>query len=160
ADMAERERVKAADALSATTMQAIRDGDMHLRQHIDQQYGQIAAALDAAQRETSILHEASERAIAKAEGANEKRFEGLNALRQLVANREAQFLLREVAEGQFEKLSTGIAANTKRIDQMSGGQRAVDHDRSTRDRTTGLWVTGVGAVIAFIALLVTIAVVL
>ncbi len=156
ADMAERERSKAAGALANQLGQSIHDGDLHLRQHIDQQYMQITAALQSAQRETQILHDASEKAIAKAEAANEKRFEAVNAFRAQLSDQTASFMLREVADGRFEKLEGLIGANTKQIDKTSGGQKAVDSGKTARDRTVGLWVASASAVIAFAALLVTV----
>ncbi len=156
ADMAERERSKAAEALAKQLKQSIQDGDLHLRQHIDQQYAQISAALQSSLRETGVLHNASEKAIAKAEAANEKRFEAVNEFRAQLTDQTASFLLREVAEGQFAKLESLVAADTKRLDQITGGQRAVDSGRTARDRTVGLWVAGASAVIALVALLVTV----
>lgn len=148
-EIAERERSKAADALFAQQQRAleaaleavstaiarsdqqqqeriaavaeqVKAGDAHLRQHIDQEFERIDSSLASARRESGIIHEASEKAIAKADAANEKRFQGLNGARETLETLASTMLPREVADAQISEIRKQVAAITTRIDQTSG----------------------------------------
>ncbi len=104
-DVAEREREKSAQALAATLRQSINDGYERLREHIGNQAEQFDAALAAIESRAQIRQEAARAqmddrfgytkvAVDKAEQANEKRFEAVNAFREQLADQAAQFLLR------------------------------------------------------------------
>ncbi len=110
------------DAVKTSLHERINEGDSHLRQHIDQQVLQIEGALEAARRETSIIHDASEKAIAKADASTEKRFEAVNAFRQQLSDQANLFMPREVAEAQIEALRKQMLDNTKRIDTSQGAR--------------------------------------
>lgn len=123
-DVAEREREKAAQALATALAQAISEGDERLREHIGNQVEQINAALMGVESRAQLRHDAqrtqlddrfgyTEAAVAKAEAANEKRFQAVNAFREQLAEQAAQFLPREVADTQFANLLRRIEANAE-----------------------------------------------
>ena len=143
---AEQERAKSADALAASLAQSIREGDERLREHITQQVKQIEAALAAAQRETLIQHEASEKAIAKAEAANEKRFGSVNEFRVQLADQATLFLPREVFDAQFADLNKRVGANTDNINTTIGKSAGVSS-------TVGYFITAATIVISLVVLL-------
>lgn len=83
--VAEQEREKAARALRGELERAISEGDHNLRDHIEAQVQQLAAAqkaadalvtqaIDGLRREIQLTFASSEQAIAKAETATEARF--------------------------------------------------------------------------------------
>lgn len=74
--------------------------------------------LEGIQRETKLAADASERAIAKAETANEKRFEALNEFRASLSDQTSSFLPREVAEAQFAEVRRSIAELTERLAKL------------------------------------------
>jgi hypothetical protein len=84
---ADVEREKSADVLRSQLEQQIESGDQNLLLHIDNQKEQVASAFNA-----------SEKAIAKAEAANEKRFEAVNEFRAQLRDQQSQFVLRELFE--------------------------------------------------------------
>lgn len=132
-ERAEREREKAADVLAAQLSRSIAEGDDRLREHVSQQITQIKSALDAAdklevqrleaalasvvsvQRQLEIQHHASQEAIAKAEGATEKRFHSVNAFREQLAAERATFLPREVADAQFAEIRRSVAELSEKL---------------------------------------------
>lgn len=69
----------------------------------------IAAALSAA-----------ERAVAKAEQAAEKRFEGLNELRKVVTDVLSTLISRAEAEALFKGMGKDISTLTARVDRAEG----------------------------------------
>ncbi len=103
-DQAERERVKAADVLLQNMTQMIDSRYEGLRLHIRAQ----AEQLEATRREMAITNDASEKAIAKAEAANEKRFAGVNEFRQQLSDQAKEFMPRELAESQFADMHKEI----------------------------------------------------
>lgn len=145
-EQAQHERELAATALQVSLERAMQEGDDRLREHISNQIQQINAALVSAdkleqarveavreqtravQRELKIIQEESEKAIAKAETANEKRFESVNEWRAQSADRErsqqeqsailvSEFPRREVVDAKFNELSAKIEDLTRRMDQ-------------------------------------------
>lgn len=138
---AQRVAGEAVDKAELAARLRMDEGDTRLREHIGAQYGQISAALEAARRETSFAHAASEKAIAKAEVANEKRFESVNEFRSQLSDQATTFLPREVAESFFNQLS-------ERVRSIEGHQLtaagASDQQRRTSDRTQPwvIWVAG------------------
>lgn len=148
-DMAEREREKAAQVLREALAQAIDQGDRALATHIAQEIARIREALQSAdllerervektvakiaavQRELSIVHEAAEKAIAKAENANEKRFASVNEFRAQLADQTASFLPREVADRQFAELARQL--------ELAQRDRESKLPREVFDRTVAEW---------------------
>lgn len=87
------------------------------------------AHLEALRNEVQVLHESSERAINKAEVANEKRFEEVDAWRAQSTERErtqqeqqaalaGTFMPREVAEAQMNELRRAIADLTAKLSKI------------------------------------------
>ncbi len=131
---AERERANAAAVLASSLERSIKEGDERLREHVANQIEQVRAALDSSekleleridkvlafvksvQREVQIAAEASDKAIAKAETANEKRFDGVNDLRGSMADQAKDFMPREVADAQI----TELRAQATRIAEQLG----------------------------------------
>lgn len=130
ADVAERERSKAADVLAVGLARSIEEGDARLREHVVNQFAQIAAAVVSAEkleatqfeslrREMRLTNDASEKAISKAEGATDKRLEGLNAIRGQLADQASTFMLREVAEAQITDLRKQVAELAERLGKLT-----------------------------------------
>lgn len=130
ADIAARERSKAAGALATNLAHSISEGDDRLREHIVNQFAQIAAALDSAEklevtrldtlrREMTLIHDGSEKAISKAETAVEKRLEAGNAYRAQLADQASTFMLREVGDAQFDDLRKQVAELTERLGKLT-----------------------------------------
>ncbi len=89
-----------------------------MRQHIDQQYAQISAALASTQREAQIIHASSEKAIEKSEVSMEKRFEGVNAFRDQLQDQAATFMPRELAESQAAALNARINELAEKVGKI------------------------------------------
>lgn len=147
--VAEEEREKSAVALRAELTRQIEQGDRALGDHIRTQIEQIkllamslddqarlridgvadsvqrvekAAEQHVAQlrREREMVTAAQQEAIAKAEMANEKRFEAVNEFRANLADQTASFMPREVAESKFSELQKQVNVNTDRLNQTLG----------------------------------------
>ena len=123
------EREKTAQALAVALRAQVETGDQALRDHIKDQVSQIRAALDALHREMTLIYESSEKAIMKAENANEKRFESVNEWRGQSLDRErtqqeqtsmltATFLPREVAEAKFAELNRKVDELGEKIGKL------------------------------------------
>jgi len=117
---AEREREKAATILASELRDRIFAGDTRLAEHIAQQIGQIAAALESARREQTLVASAAKEAIEKAERATEKRFSSVNAFREQLSDQVAMFMPREVAESQINEMRKALATVHSRLDQTQG----------------------------------------
>lgn len=85
-ETAEREREKAARALAVQLTQQIDQGDRALKDHIEQQFMQLQVMLDATRRETEIRSEEQQKAITKAETSTDNRFHSVNELRAQMAD--------------------------------------------------------------------------
>lgn len=115
------EREKVAQALAVSFARQIEQGDLALREHIDQQIGQIQAALLSVEKLMAQRHESSERAIAKAESATERRFDSVNEFRAQLSDQTRTFLPREVAETQFAEIRKTQSLIAARMDRTEGG---------------------------------------
>lgn len=166
--LAAEEREKAAAALREQLTLRVDSGDASLREHVQAQVAQIHAALlsadelerarfassearvNSVQREVALVHEASERAIFKAEAATEKRFESVNAFRAQLAAQTSSFLPREVAESQFEAMNKrlGVLEAANRFDE--GRQKGVG-------MSAGVLVAALGAVATIITIVIVLA---
>lgn len=92
---------------SESLTQRITDGDAAGQQR-----------LEAVRRETAIIHEASQTAIAKAEDATERRFESVNEFRAQLGSQTASFLPREVAEAQFAEIRRAIGDIAEKVNRL------------------------------------------
>lgn len=148
---ADIERERSADVLRSQLMQQIDAGDKNLFIHIDNQKEQVAAAFAA-----------SEKAILKAETANEKRFEGINEFRGQLRDQQAEFLLREIFDraqteqrNSMESLAQRVAANAQNIAEITartgGGQDTSKEERDKRGEQSRMVAVGVSIVAALIA---------
>lgn len=155
-EMAEREREKAAQALATSMENQMRQGDENLRSHIDQQIGQIREALSAAQRESDIRFQASEKAIEKAEVATEKRFESVNEFRSQLGDQTATFTPREVHDSEIGTLR-GQVEEVKALAQSAKDQ-AVGRSEAKEgiSKSTALAMAIVSAGIAGLGIVVTV----
>lgn len=115
------EREKVAQALAVSFARQIEQGDQALREHIDQQIGQIQAALTSVEKLMAQRHESSERAIAKAESATERRFDSVNEFRSQLSDQSNTFLPREVADAQFAEIRKTLSVIAARLDRTEGG---------------------------------------
>jgi hypothetical protein len=183
--VAEEEREKAAVALRAELTRQIDQGDQSLREHVNTQIEQIsllATSLDeqsrlrieavegavvrvekAAEqhveqlrREREMVTEAQMEAIAKAEGAAEKRFESVNEFRANLADQTASFIPREVHDAEIAALrkdigeAKGLAQSAK--DQAAGKREA----QEGMSKTTALGIAFVAAGLSAVGIVVTV----
>ncbi len=144
-DQAEREKVAAAEILAAGLKQMIDSGDEGLRLHIQAQTQQ----LESTRREMGIINEASEKAIAKAEAANEKRFAGVNEFRQQLSDQAKEFMPRELAESQFADMH-------KEINLIRQGQSTSEGKSLGSATTIGYMIAAATLIIALVVVAVNI----
>lgn len=89
----------------------------------------LESRIESCRRETRLLLESSERAISKAEAANEKRFEEVDQWRTLQIDRErteqeqlsallGTFIPREVAEAQIAELRRTVADLSTKMNRV------------------------------------------
>lgn len=83
----------------------------------DQRYGQRFADLETALRAALA---ASEKAIGKAEIANERRFDSVNEFRQTLGDQAAQFATRAEVEAAIGRNTERIQDLTDRVNQSEG----------------------------------------
>jgi len=122
-----------------------------LRALLDERHysGQIAltAALTSQEKAVAAALAASKEAVTKAEVATEKRIEGLNELRQVVADISALQMPRNEAENRIAALAEKVDTNADRISRIEtlkvGGN----------DRLTAIY-AALGAVVAILTILV------
>jgi len=113
--VADQERLRAVDALD----RVIQGGDARLREHIANQVEQVRAALVSQELLAMQRHDSSERAIAKAEAANEERFRSVNEFREQLASQTQTFLPREVAEAQMAELRRAVADIAEKVSKIA-----------------------------------------
>ncbi|MDQ5822382.1 MAG: hypothetical protein M3540_13170 [Actinomycetota bacterium] len=94
--------------------------------------------------------EASAEAIAKAESANEKRFESVNEFRAQLTDQTATFMPREVYAAAHEQLVARVAALEKTAQFGEGRQKGVGI-------TTSVLVTVITIALAFLTVVVVVA---
>ncbi len=135
------------DVIQDSLNERMNEGDSHLRQHIDQQVVQIQQALDAARRETGIIHESSEKAIQKAEDASNKRFDSFNGFREQLNDQAKDFMPREVADAQIKELD-------KRISSLQQSQDTSAGKDIGSDKTVAYIVTAAGLVLSAVVVVV------
>jgi hypothetical protein len=159
-DKADSEREKSAAILRQDLANAIQQGDTNLLSHIHQEIARISEQLQSAdklelsrvqqvedlarsvQRELMLVQAAAKAAIDKAEVATDKRFEGVNELREqmndlILAHQQSintlteKLMLREVADAQFKELRMKIEDARNAIDSKL--------PREVFDRTVTEW---------------------
>jgi len=153
-DAAEREREKAANILASELRDRIFAGDTRLAEHIQQQIGQIAAALESARREQVLVASAAKEAIEKAEKATEKRFDAVNAFRAQLSDQANAFMPREVVESQIDEIRKQLAHVNSRLDQTAGRTVGAGQNRDDNRATTGQLIAALGVLVAFMGLII------
>lgn len=101
--------------------------------------------LQQVRTETLTAFTASEKAIAKAETASEKRFESVNEFRGQLSDQAASFMSRLEAEAKFTGLMEKVDGLTTRIDRNEGRGAGMS-------QSWGILVAGIGLVAAVIAI--------
>ena len=142
---AERERAAAADVLSRSLTERITSGDAQLREHIVQQVEQLRGMIEGTRRELDIRHGASQEAIRKQDAATEKRFEAVNEFREQLREQTSQFIPREVAEKEFNRLAQRIEEQKERLDKASGQELGEEKSKSARQLATGKIIAAIAA---------------
>ena len=111
ADELERQRIGELTSSLARSM-------VEARQTLAAYAEQMSQRLDAVRREVLLIQDASAVAIAKADTANEKRFESVNEFRAQLADQSGSFLPREVADAQFTELRRTISELTEKVNRV------------------------------------------
>lgn len=144
-DEASAERAKSADRLSDQLREKIESGYENLRQHIRQNEQELGAS----RREMTIIHESSEKAISKAEGASEKRFASVNEFRAQLNDQAKEFMPREVADALIKELD-------KRINSLQQNQDTSTGKDLGNATTVGYFIAGSTLVLGVIVVIVNI----
>ncbi len=92
------------DTLREYLIQRITDQDRALSRRMDDADKAIQAALVSA-----------EKAVTKAEGASERRFEGVNEFRKALSDQTATFIPRAEYDAGLAALTARVAANAERV---------------------------------------------
>jgi hypothetical protein len=82
----------------------------------------IEAGLSSSREVTQVAFAASEKAIFKAETANEKRFESVNEFRQTLTDQTASFMPRAQVEALLVNLNDKIVAISSRMDRSEAAK--------------------------------------
>ncbi len=127
------------DTLRAHILQMMIEHDRRYEQRFAAQEKAVASALGAA-----------ERAVAKAETATEKRFEGVNEFRSQLADQAQTFMPRTETEIRLGTIETRLTDLQSRADQSSA--RAVG-----RNDVVAWVIAGIASVAALVAVVVAIA---
>jgi hypothetical protein len=169
-DRLERERIEHVKGLISALDRRWEIGDERLREEIRSMREGLLGIIDAQKHAVTIAQDASEKAILKAETANEKRFESANEWRQQSADRERSqqeqmtlltntFLPREVADQQFAaamgRLSVLEAAQARSSGARDQRQRTGDRSQPVALWAAGATVTILLAILIFAANLLT-----
>lgn len=168
ADMAERERSKAAEVQATKFATQIVQGDVALKDHIQQQIMQLQIMLESTRREMELQFAAFQKAVDKSEGSYDKRFDGINELRAQMSDLisahasalqslTATLMPREVAESRIAEMSAKIDANTSRIDRMDGHDDGEAGFRQRGQFATSTLIAVAVAIVGFVSLVVIIA---
>lgn len=150
---ADEEREKSAQALATALKIQIDAGDHALLLHIENQKDALEALRLYQQQENT----ASEKAITKAENANEKRFEGVNAFREQLGIQSKGFLPRELFDQamddyrqRLDTIANGISANTNRITELEARTAAGKDTKADLKSTIAILAASVTGAIAIL----------
>jgi hypothetical protein len=109
--------------------QLLKEKDLRDQQRFDAQGSAVEAALLAQKEAVNAALIAADRAVAKAEIASEKRFEGLNELREVVTVQQAALMPRMEADRQLKVLDDKLEA--LRV-QMKDVVPRVEHEATAK----------------------------
>jgi hypothetical protein len=112
--VADQEREKSATALATALKTQIESGDHALLLHIDNQKEALEALRLYQQQENT----ASEKAITKAEVANEKRFEQVASFREQLGQRNREFLPREIFDQALQESRARQETAAQRVEAL------------------------------------------
>ncbi len=108
----------------------------------------LQAALTSQQLAVAAALGAAGQAVEKAERANEKRFDAVNAFREQLQEQANTFMPRELAQAQFEDLRGTLLALHSRLDIIQGNSKGVN-------ATLGYVIAGATIVISLVAVILT-----
>ena len=142
-----------------------------LRTMLDERYATQTKALDAAfkaaEQAVQTALASQEKAVSKAEAAADKRFEAVNEFRQQLADQTSNFPTRLEMSTRLDSITADVNRNTQeiralelrltsRLDLMTGGQAGASASRTDQRQNIGALTGIIGAVIAVVAIAVTI----
>ncbi len=90
-----------------------------LTERIAQLETRMNERFDGLIRETTTAFSSAERAIAKAEAATEKRFEGVNEFRAQLTDQAARFVTRDELRALEDKLAGLMERNRQDVEQLA-----------------------------------------
>lgn len=172
-DQAERERTKSADNLKDELARAIAEGDDRLREHIEQQFRQIRAALESAEKlemerlakagadinalakRIEAARESAATAQSKFEKSVEKSFENVNEFREALTDLGKQMATRRELESVAETLGELRSRLDVGPEQLRSLQSGADRNAGRAagiDSSVALIITLAGLAIGVIAI--------
>ena len=153
---ADQEREKSAQTLAAALKTQIEAGDHALLLHIENQKDALEALRLFQQQE----NDASEKAISKAEVANEKRFEQVASFREQLGKANEAFLPREIFDQALHESRARQEAAAQRVAELSNrlteleakGSGAYTKTADIKSTIAILAATGTGAIAILVTL--------
>ncbi len=109
--------------MSAETNPAVET--VSLREFIEARLDTFNSKLDAIEKETKTAFASSERAIAKAELAADKRFESINELRKMAEDNTRLYMPRSEYEQAHSNLSVRMDGLKERLDEKFAERKGI-----------------------------------
>lgn len=109
-----------------------------------------ADALQAIKETTSNTLASAKEAVAKAENANERRFESQNEFRQTLIDQAATFTTKAEAEARQEAVNARQLSTEEDVARLTA---RIDEERSRSEGASNLWLLIVGIISVFVLLL-------
>jgi hypothetical protein len=124
----------------------------HFTRIVDDLGRRIDERVLAAEKAATLALGSSEKAIAKAEYASEKRFEGVNEFRGALSDASRNNITRAEVEKQFEAVTDKVKDLGDRLNRSEG--RTLGHDQSKTDnnRNYALIISVVAGLIGLLSL--------
>ncbi len=110
----------------------------------------MQTALTAAERAVQTASAAAEKAVLKAESAAEKRFEAVNEFRAQLADQQATFMPRELAETQIGELRRTLDRYAELFNRAQGQLTGGSDHRTEQRLDRGSLIAGLTVVISII----------
>lgn len=92
--------------------------EKHLTSRIQSVETILNIRLDGVEKNVDSAYSAADKALTKAEHANEKRFEGVNEFRKALTDQTATFIPRSECELQIKSLNEIISSSVDRISRI------------------------------------------
>jgi hypothetical protein len=131
----------ALDRLERTIASLMQANDQRYEQRFLDSQTAVGAALSAARTAVDAALSAAKEAVAKAEGASEKRFEGVNEFRAALADQQRNLIPRSEAELRFNSAEARLAVLEKLNSESKG-------ERSGGRETWGYLIGAIGLLLA------------